>query len=329
MNLLLRRPIEILKTFFVDDYRIANIRYFAEGVVKTVTNGWFEVVKHPEGWTTRFDSTVESLNFGIECYRKRKPDYKLKTAFYIPVKRDYSGNKQCDLYIPIEAFEWELVLDYTLYQYEDRQKMIDLHGIIKRKGDDGPEIGVGFLVSSGREKMISRQETQNQFFDEYITNFRDPLKGIISNYVVASRMYSTRREDLEKQKQQIEEELKNLKPLSWISDLVEPIAKELMKQPGFENRRYDILGPFGIRASTAIHFYKEEAVTHEELFKDCLSITFTPLTIELGEMGIVNYSINTREFRQGTIGEMNDFNHPSIPMKPTIQELAQFILNKK
>ncbi len=124
----------------------------------------------------------------------------------------------------------------------------------------------------------------------------------------------------------LNEKLIKLISPSWIDAIIKPIAEELIKH--FPGRRYELLGPFGLSSETAIHFYRI-GVDEKHLYEgdNCKSITFRPVDLEKGELGIVDYKTDTGKFGKGTLGEMNGYNHPTIPLSPdtTIEELAERI----
>ncbi len=154
------------------------------------------------------------------------------------------------------------------------------------------------------------------------------LSKLSDDYVAQYNLYRAESDRLEarieKRKKQItrlEAKKQRLMLPSWISLIVEEIAKELIKS--MSARCYQILGPFGFGATTSIHFYKDET----ESLEGCRSITFSPGNIDKGELSRVDHSINTKQFEEGSFGERNGLNHPSIPILPEteIADLAQFV----
>jgi hypothetical protein len=109
----------------------------------------------------------------------------------------------------------------------------------------------------------------------------------------------------------------------WIGRLVQPLADALTERTG---RTADVLGPFGLCCATSIHLYSDPELKSPARFLNgnCRSITFVPLDLDRGELGIRDYSRNTGEFRPGTIGEMNGMNHPTIPV-PDDADLDWFV----
>lgn len=97
--------------------------------------------------------------------------------------------------------------------------------------------------------------------------------------------------------------------LFWIDGIIKPIAAELAKH--YPDRTWEVLGPFGLTAETAIHFMRPGENIGDKP-DSCLSINFRPENLESGEIGIVDHATDTKTFRPGTIGEINGMNHPEI-----------------
>jgi len=97
----------------------------------------------------------------------------------------------------------------------------------------------------------------------------------------------------------------------WIDIIVRPIADELAKElPDFEPH---ILGPFGICAEIPIHFYRKGVPEKEKWAGgNVRSITFISGDLQKGEILIRDTSVDTGDFRPGTIGELNGMNHPPV-----------------
>lgn len=138
------------------------------------------------------------------------------------------------------------------------------------------------------------------------------IKELSNNYTRDYQDYKAKADQLTARKNRAENRLKALSIPSWIDTIVQPIADELAKEmPGFEPH---ILSPFGLSAEVSIHFYRK-GVPEKERWADgnnVRSITFIPGDLQTGEILIRNTSVDTGEFRPGTIGEMNGMNHPSV-----------------
>jgi hypothetical protein len=159
------------------------------------------------------------------------------------------------------------------------------------------------------------------------------LADIMAAYIMKRKQHKAKEEKytalVEKRKKQLEWAEKRagkhyVKSPSWIDELLKPIAEEMEKQ--MPDRYYEILGPFGMDAVTAIHFYRKELPEGKKLIdNNCISITFVPFSLEEGKLGLKDYTKNTHTWAEGTIGEMNDMNYPTIPMKETIDELMEWL----
>ncbi len=127
-----------------------------------------------------------------------------------------------------------------------------------------------------------------------------------------------------KQIERLEKKLHNVEHPSWINEIVEPVAKAMIRK--MPDRYYDILGPFGMCCTTSIHFYKS-GVGSKQLFEgnNCKSITFRPKNLDVGEIVLVDYNQDTGRYAKGTMGEVNGMNHPELPIKDSINELMDFM----
>jgi len=143
------------------------------------------------------------------------------------------------------------------------------------------------------------------------------ISKIVSEYVEENLAYQTKDKYLENRIAHREAQLTRLKKRlhnnymnapSWIDEIIKPIAEEMTKH--FPDRRYEILGPFGLACETAIHFY----LNGSDNIETCLSITFRPGNLDKGEIKIVDYSKDTGSYEKNTIGEVNGMNYPSIPI---------------
>lgn len=146
-------------------------------------------------------------------------------------------------------------------------------------------------------------------------------------YLVMKQESNRIRARIDEREKQIERLKKKHQKLPfWRDALINPIAEELVKH--FPDRRYEILGPFGLSSETAIHFYRI-GVDEKQLFDgdNCISITFIPGDLEKGELRIVDHKTNTGRFSEGTLGEVNGMNNPDIPLSPdmTIEELLKWV----
>jgi len=311
-SLTLRRRATFFKPFYVEDYRLKDIHFFDEEGLKFSTgHGWFDAYWEDDGW--KFQSQIMRLAFGIQYARKRKTDFGLDIAYYIPRKAE-RGEKHAELYIPLKAYEGETVNDATYHQYEENRVYYDLYTL--------KDLHVGVLVR-GRTSEITEEQADQEAFEESVGNLEEPYRGIVTNYVERLTHYDRERDRLRGQIEEGKAQLDKLECPFWIDEILRPIAEHLLEQPEFADRTYDVLGPFGIGSRASIHLYKK-GVPKELKFKDenCVSITFEPGNLQAGELRIVDYSRNLQRFAPGTIGELNGFNHPTIPMKRNTRELV-------
>ncbi len=161
------------------------------------------------------------------------------------------------------------------------------------------------------------------------------LKKIISEYTdkethnkAERAKINARIEQREKQIQRLKARLDKTGYISWIDDLVEPIAKAMAEK--MPKRRYEVLGPFGVGATTSIHFYKIGIEESRQFDSDnCKSITFRPKDLGKGTLVLVDYTRELPGFTKGSIGEMSGLQYPTIPIKNTVDELLQFMTQQE
>ena len=110
---------------------------------------------------------------------------------------------------------------------------------------------------------------------------------------------------------------------SWVSTLLKPLARQMCK--ALNTKHWEILGPFGLNCETSIWFWN----TKEE-HKECnvYSITFRP-NINRDNPStfgftVKDYSVNTKRYASGTLGEVNGGNYPSI-FPPDDADLQWFL----
>ena len=166
------------------------------------------------------------------------------------------------------------------------------------------------------------------------------IREIVEQYQAHDREWEQREKELEAKIKQREKSLTNTKKKldkhwekcpHWVDGILEPLAQAML--PHFPGRHYQILGPFGLSCETSIWFVKN-GVEGEDRFKDnnILSVTFRPEDLSGNAGGealsVVNEHINTQEYPAGTIGEMNGYNHPSVPMPNTIEGLVEWAKKK-
>ena len=155
---------------------------------------------------------------------------------------------------------------------------------------------------------------------EYVTNY--------NAYLTESNRIYERIDMRNAQIKRLEKKREKLQCPRWTETILKPIAEALTREY-FPNRTFDILGPFGLCSRASIHFYKK-GIPEAELWDDpnnCLSITFEPIALQDGVLGIVDYSTKTADYPLGSIGEVNGMNYSSIPLSKnfTLAELKDYI----
>ncbi len=145
------------------------------------------------------------------------------------------------------------------------------------------------------------------------------MKELCKKYQDKYNSYYEGKRKLEKKIERLEKKLENLVYPSWIDEIIKPIAEDIVKT--MPDRHYKILGPFGMSCEVSIHFY----IKGGEYINTCKSITFRPDSLEEGQIGIVDYSNNTKNFKEGTIGEVNGGNYKTTPMVDTLEELLEIV----
>lgn len=147
-----------------------------------------------------------------------------------------------------------------------------------------------------------------------------------SRYLDAHQHLTDMREKLHEQEKQIDQKFEKLRSPSWIDEIIRPIAKELA--PLVPHDSWNVLGPFGIGCTVAIHFYPEGFHdTKPDDWKSVRSITFRPLELQRGAIGVVDYSVNTGRYPKDSIGDVNGLNYPTIELDPEmdLKDLIQYV----
>jgi hypothetical protein len=110
---------------------------------------------------------------------------------------------------------------------------------------------------------------------------------------------------------------------SWVDTLLKPIAKAIIEKEGFISK-HQVMGPFGLSCETSLWFWKTEEDylsyknNDEDWTKRLISVTFTPEGYynENGKhrigLAVLNRNENSGEYAEGTIGQINGFNHKRI-----------------
>lgn len=135
------------------------------------------------------------------------------------------------------------------------------------------------------------------------------------NHVNTLARYRAKQDELNKQKNEIERQMKDMNYPHFM-DYLKQLGKELLpKVKGAV--KYEVMGPFGLGNEMSLYFSTKRDRTVG-------GITFT----RYGDgYGIVNYKVDTGKYKSGTIGAMNRMNHPAIEITKdiTIEWLLKFI----
>ncbi len=110
----------------------------------------------------------------------------------------------------------------------------------------------------------------------------------------------------------------------WFDVIIKNIAKEMMQY--FPNDYiYKILGPFGLSSHISIYINHPKWNHNKPNDFPHFSFTFVPDINKQSKctLSMIDYSVNTGEYPEGSIGHANGFNHPLIPIdnNTTIKEL--------
>lgn len=110
----------------------------------------------------------------------------------------------------------------------------------------------------------------------------------------------------------------------WKDNCLVVIAEAIAKELGTD---YELLGPFGLGAEVGMHFGTD--VGGDRVCK--YSLTIVPIDTERGKFAYKDYSQNSHQFAEGTIGAANGFNYAEIEITEdmTIADLVAIIKAKE
>lgn len=151
----------------------------------------------------------------------------------------------------------------------------------------------------------------------------DRLHDSLSNRVNSCKSNMAR---LESQLTKAELQLQQLAEPSVKSELVDPLAKELLKLLPDNFVSYEAIGPMGIQQAVTISFYTKEArEAKTPAAADVKSVTL--ITKTEGGLGIRDYSKDLKIHQPGSIGFASGANHPvvNIPETATVRWLSEWI----
>ena len=133
-------------------------------------------------------------------------------------------------------------------------------------------------------------------------------------------------------------EKKKSKLGGWHANLVIPLAEILT--PLLDCERYEILGPFGLRAETSIWFKKKDSTAKYCDYSLTLTVHNEWETDNhykgqycMSTMKSVHLRYDTYErdnsYERGSIGELNGFNKIEAPLPESIDEIVKIIKSRK
>jgi len=109
-----------------------------------------------------------------------------------------------------------------------------------------------------------------------------------------------------------EAQRRKLQRPSWV-DVVRTIAGLIGEH--LPDRNVEVLGPFGLGATVAIHCIRKDATSANWSQGDnCWHMSLRPDLREEMRLGLVDYTTNTECYPPGSVGDRNELNHPTIPV---------------
>lgn len=153
------------------------------------------------------------------------------------------------------------------------------------------------------------------------------MKKIINKYVEESKINDIRRNNLRKEaellakkQEEVERQLNELEYVNWVGSLVKPLAVELSEKLG---KKYDIYGPFGLRAAVSIYLMDDlkVSITKQETY----GITLAPGDLKKGEL-FYETNETKNEFSKGTIGYMNGMNNVVKILPDSIDDIVALLV---
>ena len=161
------------------------------------------------------------------------------------------------------------------------------------------------------------------------------IKNILDKHNQRQSRYFNREDKLRKEIQDckqivndLEKKEQRLKYPHFIEGIIQPIAKEISKRKGLT---FEVLGPFGLSCETSIHFTKKnfKGKRNKDFVCD-YSLTFRPFDehdegykFKKQWLELVDYSKKTKQYKDGTIGQINGFNYQTVPIPKTIPKLIK------
>ena len=145
--------------------------------------------------------------------------------------------------------------------------------------------------------------------------YHDKLKG----YYTEEAEFRRLQEKYERLQEKYKLKEAKLRYPHWMENVLRPLGEELVLN--FPDSNFSVSGPFGMNCETSISLTGKN--------KECLAfLQFVPEFKFNDEptLKLRDYSVDTRLFSRGTIGEMNGMNHPDIPIPADVT--IQWFLDK-
>jgi len=168
-------------------------------------------------------------------------------------------------------------------------------------------------------------ETINKYTRNYSDKYQcyEALKSVQDKRIEKNRDLIIR---ANKSIDRAERKINNIPYPYWTKEILEYMAKDML-QYFPEGSTYEIMGPFGITSKTSIWIkckdYDDKKRQYGEPF--LYSFEVTPSLGNVPMLYRVDTNTNTGEYPEGTIGEINGMNNPSIAIRNDIT-LKEFIL---
>ena len=127
-------------------------------------------------------------------------------------------------------------------------------------------------------------------------------------------------ERLQEEAAHLKQALHNLPHVSWADELVRPIAEYFKEKLG---GKYEISGPFGLRSTVIVYWYKEEKPLHKQSF---YYLTIVPGNLSEGELLYETGNIRTdHAYPKGSIGYVNGMHKETKPLPEEFKDIEALI----
>lgn len=156
------------------------------------------------------------------------------------------------------------------------------------------------------------------------------MQHIYSAYIASDRKYHEETERLERLIARHKKRLRKLEDehVGWYDGVLVPMAENISKAIAMP---YEIYGPFGLSCSTSVYFFVNGTIG--DICKDpTLGLTIYPeylyeynSSIKSRFFLLYDTGERTRQYAEGTIGEMNDGNVVKAPLPDSIDEIVNLL----